>query len=124
MVRGRTSDIPPLMVFFFHVDNMFHFTTFNVEDPHDPSVGLINGELAIPGNLLRREVFDPVISQVLDLIEEQTRKVDQRIDALLLVGGFSGSEYLFRRVEVSIHNVRQCGYKSTSVCFRNNLEEE
>ena len=96
---------------------MFHFTTFNVEDPHDPSVGLINGELAIPGNLLRREVFDPVISQVLDLIEEQTRKVDQRIDALLLVGGFSGSEYLFRRVEVSKHNVRQRGYKSTPVCF-------
>jgi hypothetical protein len=60
----------------------------------------VNGELAIPGYLLRREVFDPVIQQVLDLIEEQTRKVDQRIDALLLVGGFSGSEYLFKRVDV------------------------
>jgi hypothetical protein len=29
------------------------------------------------------------------------RKVNQRIDALLLVGGFSGSGYLFKRVEVS-----------------------
>lgn len=38
--------------------------------------------------------------QVLDLLEEQLRRVDQRIDALLLVGGFSGSEYLFKRVEV------------------------
>lgn len=81
-------------------DNMFHFTTFNVEDPHDPSVGLINGELAIPGNLLRREVFDPVISEVLRLVEEQSRRIDQKIDALLLVGGFSGSEYLYKRVEV------------------------
>jgi hypothetical protein len=79
---------------------MFHFTTFNVEDPHDPSVGLINGELAIPGILLRREVFDPVISQVLDLIEDQAKKVQYKIDALLLVGGFSGSEYLYKRVEV------------------------
>lgn len=43
---------------------MFHFTCFNVEDPDDPAVGLVNGELAIPGNLLRREVFDPVISEV------------------------------------------------------------
>ena len=43
---------------------MFHFTCFNVEDPDDPSVGLFNGELAIPGNLLRREVFDPVINEV------------------------------------------------------------
>ncbi|KAI5120632.1 hypothetical protein M0805_009392 [Coniferiporia weirii] len=79
--------------------NMFHFTCFNVDDPDDPTVGLINGELAIPGNLLRREVFDPVVDQVLDLLEEQLRRVDQRIDALLLVGGFSGSEYLFKRVD-------------------------
>lgn len=79
---------------------MFHFTTFNVEDPHDPSVGLINGELAIPGILLRREVFDPVVLQVLDLIEDQGKKVDYKINALLLVGGFSGSEYLYKRVEV------------------------
>lgn len=43
---------------------MFHFTCFNVEDPDDPAVGLINGELAIPGNLLRREVFEPVVNQV------------------------------------------------------------
>ncbi|KAH9922307.1 actin-like ATPase domain-containing protein [Epithele typhae] len=80
-------------------DKMFHFTCFNVEDPDDYAVGLVNGEVAIPGNLLRREVFDPVVGQVVDLIEAQTKKVDQRLDALLLVGGFSGSEYLFRRVK-------------------------
>jgi len=38
--------------------------------------------------------------QAIDLIEEQAKKVDQRLDALLLVGGFSGSEYLYRRVKV------------------------
>jgi hypothetical protein len=43
---------------------MFNFTCFNVEDPDDPQVGLVNGELSIPGNLLRREVFDPVVNQV------------------------------------------------------------
>lgn len=43
---------------------MFYFTCFNVEDPDDPSVGLVNGELAIPGNLLRQEVFEPVVNQV------------------------------------------------------------
>jgi len=43
---------------------MFYFTCFNVEDPDDPSVGLFNGELVIPGNLLRREVFEPVVNQV------------------------------------------------------------
>ncbi|EJT97177.1 actin-like ATPase domain-containing protein [Dacryopinax primogenitus] len=80
-------------------NKMFQFTCFNVEDQDDPSVGLVNGELTIPGNLLRQEVFDPVIDQVLQLIEDQERRVNQRIDALLMVGGFSGSEYLLKRVE-------------------------
>ncbi|EIW56662.1 actin-like ATPase domain-containing protein [Trametes versicolor FP-101664 SS1] len=80
-------------------DKMFHFTCFNVEDPDDPAVGLVNGEVAIPGNLLRREVFDPVVDEVLELIEAQTQKVNRRLDALLLVGGFSASEYLFRKVQ-------------------------
>ena len=43
---------------------MFHYTCFNVEDPHDPSVGLFNGELVLPGYLLRREVFEPVVNDV------------------------------------------------------------
>ncbi|KIJ47170.1 hypothetical protein M422DRAFT_164320 [Sphaerobolus stellatus SS14] len=80
-------------------NTIFHFTCFNTDDTDDPSVGLINGELAIPGNLLRREVFDPVVHQVLDLIEDQLKRVNQPLDALLLVGGFSGSEYLFKRVD-------------------------
>ncbi|KAJ3550483.1 hypothetical protein NMY22_g464 [Coprinellus aureogranulatus] len=85
-------------------DNMFHFTCFNVEDPHDPSVGLFNGQLSIPGNLLRREVFDPVVNQVVQLLEEQIARVDQPIHALLLVGGFAGSEYLKQRVESQFKN--------------------
>ncbi|KAJ3486412.1 hypothetical protein NLI96_g4257 [Meripilus lineatus] len=80
-------------------DKMFHFTCFNVDPEDDPSVGLINGELAIPGTLLRSKVFDPVVSEVVELIEEQLRKVEGRLDCLLLVGGFSGSEYLFKRVQ-------------------------
>ena len=98
------------------VDNMFHFTCFNVDDPDDPSVGLVDGQLCIPGNLLREKVFDPVVSQVkllppnylalltshqaLNLIEEQLKRVDQPIQALLLVGGFAGSEYLRQCVQV------------------------
>lgn len=47
---------------------MFHFTCFNVEDPNDPTVGLVDGQLSIPGNLLRREVFDPVVAEVCDAV--------------------------------------------------------
>lgn len=51
--------------------------------------------------LIGLQVFDPVVAQVLKLIEDQLSKCAQKIDALLLVGGFSGSEYLFKRVDVS-----------------------
>ena len=81
-------------------DTYFHFTCFNVEDPDDPAVGLENGQLAIPGHVLRREVFAPVVDQVLQLVDNQLRKLDRGVDALLLVGGFAGSHYLKECVEV------------------------
>jgi len=48
-----------------HADEFFYFNCFNVEDWNAPEVGLINGTLAIPGILLRREVFNPVIDEVM-----------------------------------------------------------
>jgi len=72
--RGEVDDrawnsvvFQPLPIHVFLVDSTFNFTCFNVEDPDDPRVGLVNGELSIPGNLLRQEVFDPVVNQVLHL---------------------------------------------------------
>lgn len=44
-------------------DNIFRFNCFNVEDGHDPSVGLEWGELTIPGHVLKRQVFDPIIGE-------------------------------------------------------------
>ncbi|KAJ7468633.1 hypothetical protein FB451DRAFT_1560344 [Mycena latifolia] len=79
-------------------DAIFYFNCFNVEDTDDRSVGLINGQLAIPGRVLRQAVFDPVVDEVLDLITKQLA-ASPPIDALLLVGGFSGSAYLKARVE-------------------------
>ncbi|KAJ7145829.1 hypothetical protein C8R44DRAFT_972814 [Mycena epipterygia] len=79
-------------------ETIFYFNCFNVEDPDDRSAGLINGQLAIPGRLLREAVFDPVVDEVLDLITKQLA-ASPKIDALLLVGGFSGSAYLKARVE-------------------------
>ncbi|SCV73246.1 BQ2448_7171 [Microbotryum intermedium] len=81
-------------------NSMYRFNCFNVEDGHDPSVGLEYGELAIPGHVLRVEVFEPIINQVLDLLHHQLSKVaSTRIDAIILVGGFAASEYLYTRVQ-------------------------
>lgn len=129
-----------------------------MEDTDDPQAGLRHGELTIPGHLLRQEVFDPVVQQVrglsikncrnhhtytilaslrcallqvLDLIEEQTKRIDQPLHALLMVGGFSGeriarfssrshkrsifigSEYLFHKVKVRMD---ECLYYGRRRC--------
>ena len=69
--EGKLMTVRGILLFFsrcpYVVDSTFNFTCFNVEDPDDPRVGLVNGELSIPGNLLRQEVFDPVVNQVLHL---------------------------------------------------------
>ncbi|KAF9511754.1 hypothetical protein BS47DRAFT_1486679 [Hydnum rufescens UP504] len=65
---------------------------------HDPAVGLDHGELVIPGDVLRREIFDPVVEQVLHSIATHVEASKVRLDILLLVGGFSTNEYLFRRI--------------------------
>ncbi|KDR78750.1 hypothetical protein GALMADRAFT_93837 [Galerina marginata CBS 339.88] len=79
-------------------DEMFEFPCFNVEDQHDPTVGLINGSLSIPGNLLRREVFDPVINEVISLIRDRVRKFEEPIHTLFVVGGFSENPYLLKQI--------------------------
>ncbi|KAF9511769.1 hypothetical protein BS47DRAFT_1394865 [Hydnum rufescens UP504] len=40
---------------------LFRFKCLHVEDLHDPAVGLDHGELVIPGDVLRHEVFDPIV---------------------------------------------------------------
>ncbi|GAA6006073.1 Hsp70 family protein [Rhodotorula paludigena] len=80
-------------------DTHFRFNCFNIENAHDPECGLEYGELVIPGAVLKRDVFDPVVQQVLDIIEVQLAKVPtQTVQALILVGGFAASEYLCARV--------------------------
>ncbi|RUS19399.1 LOW QUALITY PROTEIN: hypothetical protein BC937DRAFT_87552, partial [Endogone sp. FLAS-F59071] len=65
----------------------------------DKDIGLEEGVLALREPELKARVFEPVISQVLNLIEEQIRQIPgQRLSAIFLVGGFGSSNYLYQRV--------------------------
>ncbi|GAA6040443.1 hypothetical protein JCM8097_004552 [Rhodosporidiobolus ruineniae] len=87
----------------------FRFNCFNIEGPLFPlhlDIGcrLEYGELVIPGKVLRTEVFDPVVEQVLSIIELQLSKTPQKtVHGLVLVGGFAASEYLNARVYDTFH---------------------
>ncbi|RXW16212.1 hypothetical protein EST38_g9644 [Candolleomyces aberdarensis] len=78
------------------------FMCFNVEDPHGPTVGFINGQLPISGNLAQRALFDPVVDQVLQLLREELPQFDQPIHALLSVGGLAGSEHSKQCIGVNL----------------------
>lgn len=46
-------------------------------------------------------IFDPVIQEVIDLVRGQIKSIKGKalcIKAILLVGGFGASEYLYRRL--------------------------
>ncbi|CAO3587294.1 unnamed protein product [Absidia cylindrospora] len=67
-------------------------------DLTDESIGLENGSICLPAQELCEQVFEPVILQVLQLIEGQLNQ-SLNLEAIFLVGGFGQSNYLFRRVE-------------------------
>ncbi|KAI9277976.1 hypothetical protein BC943DRAFT_364059 [Umbelopsis sp. AD052] len=67
-------------------------------DLTDEDIGLENGSLHLPAEELRDYVFEPVVSQVLALIDGQLNQ-SPNLEAIFLVGGFGQSNYLFRRVE-------------------------
>ncbi|KAI8086084.1 uncharacterized protein BX664DRAFT_359643 [Halteromyces radiatus] len=67
-------------------------------DLTDETIGLENGSICLPAQELCEQVFEPVIIQVLQLIEGQLNQ-SFNLEAIFLVGGFGQSNYLFRRVE-------------------------
>ncbi|KAF8924680.1 hypothetical protein BGZ58_001547 [Dissophora ornata] len=64
----------------------------------DLDMRLEDGLLAISAQEMRELVFDPVVNQVLGLIDGQLFQA-QQCSAIFLVGGFGSSPYLHKRVQ-------------------------
>ena len=62
------SDLPQIGMFIKTEHVMGVFPSPYADDPW---IGLVNGELAIPGHVLRQRVFDPVLYEVTHLIYVQ-----------------------------------------------------
>ncbi|ORX56246.1 hypothetical protein DM01DRAFT_1334734 [Hesseltinella vesiculosa] len=71
--------------------------SMNLDSLTNPLIGLEDGVLCITAAELKQEVFEPVIKEVLALIEDQLIKAGS-LQAIFLVGGFGSSNYLFERV--------------------------
>ncbi|KAL1921667.1 uncharacterized protein VTP21DRAFT_10309 [Calcarisporiella thermophila] len=70
----------------------------NLGEINNESIGLEGGMLRLSAQELKTEVFDPVIQEVLGLIEDQLHKAGH-LQAIFLVGGFGNSSYLFERTK-------------------------
>ncbi|KAF9432714.1 hypothetical protein BGZ76_010427 [Entomortierella beljakovae] len=67
-------------------------------DLTDYDIGLEDGILTVTAEEMRREVFDPVVNDVLRLIQHQLQQTNFQCNAIFLVGGFGCSSYLHTRV--------------------------
>ncbi|KAL8907343.1 MAG: hypothetical protein Q9207_001461 [Kuettlingeria erythrocarpa] len=84
--KAAFRDDPEQDAFYVNVP-----TLGNIED-----AGIQSGNLLITRSDLRN-LFDPAVSRILELIKAQTKELPS-IDLILLVGGFGESEYLYQRI--------------------------
>ncbi|KAF9378480.1 Heat shock 70 kDa protein 12A, partial [Mortierella sp. AD011] len=71
----------------------------------DYDIGLEDGTLTITAEEMRREVFDPVVDDVLRLIQHQLQQTAFNCQAIFLVGGFGCSNYLLARVQSEFSSI-------------------
>ncbi|KAF9170537.1 hypothetical protein BGX21_004862 [Mortierella sp. AD011] len=69
------------------------------DDIRDPlSIGIDSGYMCLKASELKKVVFEPVIKQVLALIQEQLNGA-KSCSAIFMVSGFGSSNYFLRRVK-------------------------
>jgi uncharacterized protein (UPF0254 family) len=70
--------------------------------PNDDAAGIREGNLVVMSEEIE-QVFENVITTIIFLIREQIEMVQvsgiSKVSAILLVGGFGGSEYLYTKIK-------------------------
>ncbi|KAI7882304.1 uncharacterized protein EV154DRAFT_33356 [Mucor mucedo] len=86
---------------------------FSVRSAVDPPYNVVSqntqyqynrddGKIIISDNDMGPEIFDPVISHILNLLKRQVKQAEddgRKIDSILMVGGFSQSAYLRQKIQ-------------------------
>ncbi|KAF9437617.1 Heat shock 70 kDa protein 12A [Entomortierella beljakovae] len=67
------------------------------------AIGIDGGFLSLKAEELKEKVFEPVVKQVLDLIDQQLTSAKD-CSAIFMVGGFGSSNYLLARVKEVFRN--------------------
>ncbi|KAL6823063.1 hypothetical protein J3E69DRAFT_338625 [Trichoderma sp. SZMC 28015] len=68
----------------------------------DPSLGLRRNRFTIPQDDMTIKIWDPIMKDIICLINEQISMADDEVAAVVLVGGFGQNRYLKARVREAI----------------------
>lgn len=71
--------------------------------PNNQRLGVVKGRYYLPTSEVR-DIFEPVIVEVIELVKKQISISNTKIKAVLLVGGFGASTYLCERLRAAIDN--------------------
>ncbi|KAK4516870.1 Eukaryotic translation initiation factor 6 [Mucor velutinosus] len=71
---------------------------FDLVTKTEPSIGLDEGNMTFTKEELKKHVFDPVISEVVQLCRD-LQKDTTNLKAIFMVGGFGSSAYLYSQME-------------------------
>ncbi|KAI8888879.1 hypothetical protein K501DRAFT_282533 [Backusella circina FSU 941] len=76
---------------------------FGIPPGFEDGTGFIEEDvIVIPYAVMEKEVFIPIIDQIIKLVDKQLRKLpenERQLDAILMVGGFGRSPYLHRKLK-------------------------
>ncbi|KAG2207690.1 hypothetical protein INT47_011810, partial [Mucor saturninus] len=68
-------------------------------DEEKDKIFVKEAQLCIYPEVILSEIFDPVINQVISLIDAQLEIIDRKLDTIFLVGGLGQSAYLLDRIK-------------------------
>jgi hypothetical protein len=82
----------------FHEDRPgpYYIPVFPLRD--NPRKGIYRGRLRLSREDIK-EIFEPVISEIIKLVKEQIRATQRNVKGVLLVGGFGQNVYLRERLK-------------------------
>lgn len=75
----------------------------------DPAEGIRRGRLRLTKDIIKT-IFEPVIEEIIRLVQNQIKETSRTVKAILLVGGFGQNVYLRARLQEAVGhgiNVRE-----------------
>lgn len=64
----------------------------------DPILALRRNRYTVPHEVMRLKIFEPIMKDIICLIQEQLSMAGDAVAAVILVGGFGQSQYLKSRI--------------------------